>query len=92
MKIIRIVFGVLLCLTIYFLPTGIAIIRSRSNTGAIFVLDLFLGWTGIGWVVALVWAVATDVPRSTAQQVSNERDVHMSDKQHNASDLKGDLT
>jgi hypothetical protein len=27
-----------------------------------FLLNLFLGWTMIGWVVALVWAVKTDVP------------------------------
>jgi len=65
MKILKNILGVLLCLTIYFLPTGIAIIRNRSNTGAIFVLDLFLGWTGIGWVVALVWSVATDVKNAS---------------------------
>jgi hypothetical protein len=44
----------------YFIPTTVAIIRKRSNTTAIFVLNLFLGWTIIGWVVALVWAVAED--------------------------------
>jgi ABC-type sugar transport system permease subunit len=71
MKFIRIVFGVLLCLSIYFLPTGIALIRNRSNTGAIFVLDLFLGWTLVGWVVALVWAVATDAPKPAIQQIPN---------------------
>jgi hypothetical protein len=25
-------------------------------------LNFFLGWTVIGWVVALVWAVKTDAP------------------------------
>lgn len=53
----------------YFLPTTIAIIRRRTNTTAIFVLDLFLGWTLIGWVVALVWAVATDAPKPATQQI-----------------------
>ena len=60
MKAIRIIIGILLCITIYMLPAGIGIIRARSNAGAIFVLDLFLGWTLIGWVIALVWAVADD--------------------------------
>ncbi len=46
----------------YLLPTGIAVGRKRSNTGAIFVLNLFLGWTLIGWVIALIWSVAKDVP------------------------------
>jgi len=29
---------------------------NNNNTHAIFVLNLFLGWTFIGWVLALVWA------------------------------------
>lgn len=44
----------------YMLPTTIAIMRSRSNAGSIFVVNLFLGWTLIGWVVSLAWSVATD--------------------------------
>ena len=41
----------------YFLPFAIAFNRKRANTGAIFALNLFLGWSLIGWVVALVWAI-----------------------------------
>jgi hypothetical protein len=48
----------------YLLPTGIALGRGRTNTGAIFVLNLFLGWTLVGWVVALVWAVSADKTKS----------------------------
>lgn len=44
----------------YMLPTTIAIMRNRSNTGSIFVVNFFLGWTLIGWVVSLAWSVATD--------------------------------
>ena len=43
--------------TIYFLPFLIALIRNHIDSTAIFVLNLFLGWTFFGWVVALVWAV-----------------------------------
>lgn len=50
----------------YLLPTAIGVGRKRSNTGAIFVLNLFLGWTLIGWVIALVWAVAKDDAKITA--------------------------
>jgi hypothetical protein len=39
-----------------FLPTIIAAIRHNHATGRIFLLNLLLGWTGIGWIVALVWA------------------------------------
>ncbi len=68
MKAITVIIGILLCLTIYMLPAGIGIIRGRSNSGAIFVLNLFLGWTLIGWVIALVWAVADDSKKITPAQ------------------------
>ena len=41
---------------IHFLPTIIAAIRHSRNVGGIFLLNLCLGWTVIGWVIALVWA------------------------------------
>ena len=47
---------------IYFLPSIVALARSKRDTAAIVLLNFFLGWTMIGWVVALVWAVKTDVP------------------------------
>lgn len=42
---------------IYFLPTYIARKRHHNNTAAIFILNLFLGWSLVGWVIALVWAL-----------------------------------
>jgi hypothetical protein len=47
---------------IYFLPTILAFARNKRDTAAILLLNLLLGWTMIGWVVALVWAVKTDIP------------------------------
>jgi hypothetical protein len=46
----------------YFLPSIIAVVRSKRDIAAIVLLNFFLGWTMIGWIVALVWAVKTDVP------------------------------
>ena len=46
----------------YFLPSIVALARSKRDLAAILLLNCFLGWTTIGWVVALVWAVKTDVP------------------------------
>ena len=45
-------------LTIYFLPTFVGVSRKVDRQPAIFLLNLFLGWTFVGWVIALVWAVA----------------------------------
>lgn len=46
---------------LYFLPSIIAVARSKRDTASIFVLNLLLGWTAIGWVIALVWALKQDV-------------------------------
>ena len=45
-----------LSLAVYFTPTLVAFGRDHYNRGAIFVLNLLLGWTLFGWVAALVWA------------------------------------
>ena len=42
---------------IYFLPSLIAVARRTHNATGIFMLNLFLGWTGIGWIVALLMAI-----------------------------------
>jgi hypothetical protein len=49
-----------LSLFVYFLPTYLG--RRKRNVGAIFALNLLLGWTLVGWVVALVWALSHDAP------------------------------
>jgi hypothetical protein len=46
----------------YFLPSIIALARGKRDATAIAVLNLFLGWTLIGWVMSLVWAFTTDAP------------------------------
>lgn len=46
----------------YFLPSIIALARNKRDILAIFLLNLFLGWSGIGWIVSLVWAVKNDAP------------------------------
>lgn len=45
---------------IYFLPSIVSERRKKRNAGAILMLNLFLGWTFLGWVVALVWACTED--------------------------------
>lgn len=52
----------------YFLPTIIAIVRKKPNAGAILILNFFLGWTFVGWIVSLVWAVSGN-PQPQPQQV-----------------------
>ena len=42
---------------LYFLPLIIACFRRHQQMPAIFVLNLFTGWTFFGWVGAFVWSV-----------------------------------
>jgi Superinfection immunity protein len=44
-----------------FLPAIIAFARSHENKWPIAALTIFGGWTGIGWLAALVWACAKPV-------------------------------
>jgi hypothetical protein len=47
-------------LVLYFLPSFIALSRKKNNRTAIILLNFFLGWTFIGWIVSLVWACTTN--------------------------------
>ena len=44
-------------LTFYFVPTLVAMSRNTKRIGGIIVVNIFLGWTLLGWVGAFVWAV-----------------------------------
>lgn len=43
--------------TFYLLPTMIAYMRKHPNAAPIFVVNLFLGWTLLGWVITLAWSL-----------------------------------
>lgn len=52
---------ILVALFLYFLPWIVAIARNHHQRSAIALLTLLLGWTGLGWICALVWS-ATAIP------------------------------
>ena len=58
---------------LYFLPSIVAASRSHKNTDGISILNLFLGWTLVGWVASLVWAVSGSS--------SEDDDTHKADNQ-----------
>jgi hypothetical protein len=47
---------VLWILAVYFAPILVAGMRGHHNVGSIAVINIFLGWTFVGWVVALAMA------------------------------------
>jgi hypothetical protein len=59
-------FGVVVWLVIvavYFLPSIVAKNRLVRNFAQIFILNLFLGWSFVGWVIALIMAFKPVDPR-----------------------------
>jgi hypothetical protein len=46
---------------IYFIPTYIAFKRKCINFNGITILNIFLGWTFLGWLGSIVWAVIDKV-------------------------------
>ncbi len=49
---------IILLILLYFTPILVANHRHHKNQAGIAVLNIFLGWTIIGWVGALIWAVS----------------------------------
>lgn len=52
-----IVLAGLVILAITFLPSLIAFNRDHEYRWPILIINVFFGWTLLGWVIALVWAV-----------------------------------
>jgi hypothetical protein len=47
----------LLVIAMYFIPTIVASYQKSPQFSSVFVVNFFLGWTIVGWVVALAWAL-----------------------------------
>ncbi len=58
-------------LLLYFLPAIIASSRKKSNRLAIILLNVFLGWTFIGWVAALIWSFTSDSQNVVVNNYNN---------------------
>lgn len=54
---------VVMGICIYFIPTFVAVTRKVTNSGSVFVINLLLGWSIVGWAIALAMAVKTNMTR-----------------------------
>ena len=50
------VIGVIVLVSCYFMPTIVALVRDKRGAGGVALVNFFLGWTVIGWLLAFVWA------------------------------------
>jgi len=51
-------------MALYFLPTLMA--HDKKGAAGIFLLNFFLGWTIVGYLIALAWALAASPKRNDA--------------------------
>ena len=77
------VLGVILVLALYFLPAIVATRRGIPSSAGVFVLNLFLGWTIVGWIVALVWAVS-GTPRAEIEHRLRKQAIMIANAQNTA--------
>lgn len=52
-------------LGMYLLPTIVAVLRKHRQLPAIALLNILLGWSGLGWIGALIWSLITPQPTPT---------------------------
>lgn len=62
-----VLFAFLVFAGLYFLPTIVALSRHHQE-GMVLILNLFLGWTGIGWVISLAIAFGSESKPVIVQQ------------------------
>lgn len=46
---------------LYFLPSIIALNKKDKNIVTIIIINLFLGWTVIGWIFTLIWVIKNKI-------------------------------
>ncbi len=64
---------ILIFLVIYFLPTIVAMNRKHQSTVGIVLLNILLGWTFLGWVIAFVWAFSNPIHVVVNNKVSERQ-------------------
>ncbi|HEX7681961.1 MAG TPA: superinfection immunity protein [Trinickia sp.] len=69
LQIVEVVFA----LALYFLPAIIADRRKRHDLLTIALFNACLGWTVLGWLLALYWSIQPNPPPDIARDVHRKR-------------------
>lgn len=81
---------ILILLVIYFLPAIVAGVRSHQSGSAIFVLNLLLGWTILGWAVALIWGFTSTKDNRIYVSQQDKIELNVADEIRKLADLKNE--
>jgi len=65
-------------LAVYIVPIIIAFIRKHNNFVPICLLNVFTGWTFLGWLAALLWSLNSDVQQVEENRVDENKEDNLS--------------
>ena len=66
------VMGFVILIEIYLIPTTIAICRKAYYSVAAITINILLGWTFLGWVIALILSLLNKPDKAPQQIVINQ--------------------
>jgi len=85
---VKLVLLSLLAAAFYLLPWAIAARRDHHRRAVICTVNVLLGWTVIGWVVALRWALSPTEGRAALEQRRLRRAASLRAPARNAGDVE----
>ena len=81
-------FAIISIVIVYMAPSIIG--SKKTNINAILALNILLGWTLIGWVVALTWALTKEEPKIIPKE--NNEAISITDELIKLKELKDNGT
>jgi hypothetical protein len=72
-NVIAQVIGAVCALALYFLPAILADRRKRRDVLTLALFNACVGWTGLGWLLALYWSLQPNPPENIAGEVVQTR-------------------
>jgi hypothetical protein len=67
--------GAVLALAVYFLPAIVADRRKRHDLLTLALFNACVGWTVVGWLLALYWALQPNPPKNLGGEVVESRKI-----------------
>ncbi|HZO94194.1 MAG TPA: superinfection immunity protein [Candidatus Baltobacteraceae bacterium] len=64
--------GPILLVLLYMFPTIVAIFRRSTRATSVVFLDVLLGWTIVGWIIALLLALSSEITQSALASTAHE--------------------
>jgi CHASE2 domain-containing sensor protein len=69
------IIAAVLALALYFLPAILADRRKRHDVLTLALFNACVGWTGVGWLLALYWSWQPNPPKNLAGEVVQTRKI-----------------